>query len=257
MESNPIDAAWQDQPDPPIASAENLDLQFCGKSSVDKRHEIGEAIAKKGADWLAITATDTIAWLLNVRGSDIPYNPLVLSHALLAADGRCRWFVDSRKIPEGFAHDNAVGIEAYQDFAPALDKLGRENASVLVDPALTHLGFISRLEKSGAKVVEGDDPCLLAKAVKNKTEITGSRSAHLRDGAAMVRLLNWVDDIPLDGSVDEMAVFDRVEQERGKGDHWRGGSFPSIIGHGPQCGPTPLSGEPGKAAGLSPATHYC
>jgi Xaa-Pro aminopeptidase len=100
LSPNPVDEAWTDRPAPPVSRVEILDDGFAGESGAAKRTRMGDAVAGKGADRLLLTGADSVAWLLNVRGADIPYNPLCLSFALLGADGTCRWFVDPRKLPE-------------------------------------------------------------------------------------------------------------------------------------------------------------
>jgi Xaa-Pro aminopeptidase len=106
---------------------------------------------------------------------------------------------------------------------------------VLVDPSLTHVGFLERLTRAGAKLVEADDPCVLAKAQKNPVEIQGAVDAQRRDGAAVTRFLAWLDARPLDGSVDELAAAARLEQERAKDSLFRGPSFDTISAHGPNA----------------------
>lgn len=230
---DPVDALWSDRPPPPLAPVERHDPEYAGESSADKRVRIGEAVARRGADWLLVTACDSIAWLLNVRGHDVPYNPLVLSHLLLHRSGRCRWFVDGRRPGLDRFDEPDVELCGYDALLPALDALGREQASVLVDPDRVHAGFADRLRAAGAEVVEAEDPVPLAKAKKNPVEIEGARRAHLRDGLAMVRFLHWLSQVPLDGSVGESAVAARVTAERARDPLFRGPSFETIAGFGP------------------------
>jgi Xaa-Pro aminopeptidase len=249
LEPNPVDAIWPDRPPPPIAPVRLHDERHAGESGAAKRERIAKSVDKKDADALLLTAADSIAWLLNVRGGDIPFNPLVLSHALLGRDGTCRWFVDPRKLPAGLALPNAVAVEPIDGFATALDELGRGGRAVLVDPSLTHVGFLERLTRAGAKLVEADDPCVLAKAQKNPVEIQGAVDAQRRDGAAVARFLAWLDAQPLDGSLDELTAATRLEQERAKDPLFRGPSFDTISAHGPNSAlphyrATPTSNRP-------------
>ena len=135
LEPNPVDAIWADRPPPPIAPVRLHDERYAGESSAAKRERIAAEVAKKGADALLLTAADSIAWLLNVRGGDIAFNPLVLSYALLASDGTCRWFVDPRKLPQGLSLPNAVAVEPIDGFHGALDELGRAAARCWSTPA--------------------------------------------------------------------------------------------------------------------------
>lgn len=230
---DPVDAIWRDRPAPPVEPVELWDVAFAGESSLDKRRRMGGLVADRGAEWLLVTACDSIAWLLNVRGRDIPYNPLVLSYALLHRDGRCLWFVDRRKLREMAFAEEGVELRDYAELLPALDALGRQASRVLVDPARVHVGFADRLQAAGADVIEGEDPIPLAKAKKNPTEIEGARRAHLRDGVAMARFLYWLSKIPLDGSVGERDVARRITEERGRDPFFRGPSFETIAAFGP------------------------
>lgn len=230
---DPVDAVWTDRPPRPAATVVPWPEEFAGESSLDKRRRMGAAVERAGADWLLVSACDSIAWLLNVRGGDIPFNPLVLSHLLLHRDGHCRWFVDPQKLRDSGFAEPAVEVWDYDDLLPAFDRLGREGAVVLVDPERVQVGFADRLRAAGAEVIEGIDPIPLAKAKKNPTEIEGARRAHRRDGLAMVRFLHWLSQIPLDGSVGERDVARRILEERKRDPLFRGPSFETIAGFGP------------------------
>lgn len=233
LEPNPIDAIWRDRPPPPIAPVRLHAERYAGESSVEKRERIGRTVAEKGADELLLTAADSIAWLLNIRGGDIPFNPLTLSFALLNREGHCRWFLDPRKLPQDLALPNAVAVEPIDGFVAALEALGADRRKVLVDPGTAHAAFLDRLEAAGAKLVEADDPCLIAKARKNPVEVQGAIDAQRRDGAAVARFLAWLEAQPYDGSLDEMTAARRLEAERGGDPLFRGPSFETISAHGP------------------------
>jgi Xaa-Pro aminopeptidase len=256
LEPNPVDEIWPDRPPRPVAPVRLHDERHAGESSADKRERMAKAVAEKGADTLLLTAADSIAWLLNVRGGDIPFNPLVLSYALLNRDGTCRWFVDTRKLPEGLALPNAVAVEPVDGFKAALQALGRGGAKVLVDAGSAHVGFLETLEAAGAKPVKGEDPCVLAKAQKNPTEIQGAVNAQRRDGAAVARFLAWLDRQPLDGSLDEIGAATRLEQERAKDPLFRGLSFDTISAHGPNAALPHYRASPASNRPLTPDTLY-
>jgi Xaa-Pro aminopeptidase len=256
LEPNPVDAVRDDRPPPPIAPVRLHDERHAGEGSAAKRERIAKAVAEKEADALLLTAADSIAWLLNVRGGDIPFNPLVLSYALLDQDGTCRWFVDPRKLPVSLSLPNAVAVEPIDGFVPALEELGRGRRTVLVDPNLTHVGFLERLSGSGAKLVEADDPCVLAKAQKNPVEIQGAVDAQRRDGAAVARFLAWLDAQPLDGSLDEVGAAARLERERAKDPLFRGPSFETISAHGPNAALPHYRATPASNRPLTGGTLY-
>lgn len=235
LESNPVDAIWQDRPPPPIAPVRLQEERFAGEGSAEKRLRMAKQVADKGADLLLLTAADSIAWLLNVRGGDIPFNPLVLSFALLDRDGGCRWFVDLRKLGHDLELPNAVWALPIEGFIAALEEAGREGRKVLADPGTAHAAFLDRLEAAGARLIEAEDPCLLAKAQKNPVEVQGAVDAQRRDGAAVARFLAWLDGQPLDGRLDELGAAARLEAERARDPLFRGPSFDTIAAHGPNA----------------------
>ena len=138
-DSNPVDAVWPDRPDQPLTPMVAHATEFAGESSTEKRERLAKDLAKEGIDAAVLTFPDSIAWLLNVRGGDLEYSPVTLCFALLRADASVELFVDLRKVDtDTVAHlGNAVTLSRIEDFAPALDKLGADKASVLADPA-TH-----------------------------------------------------------------------------------------------------------------------
>ena len=156
LEPNPVDAIWADRPPPPIAPVRLHDESHAGESSAAKRERIAAKLVEKGADVLLLTAADSIAWLLNVRGGDIGFNPLALSYALLNRDGTCRWFVDPRKLPRGLALPNAVAVEPIASFPAALDQIG--GASVLVGPGLGACRVPGAIEGGGSEAGRGRRP---------------------------------------------------------------------------------------------------
>jgi Xaa-Pro aminopeptidase len=229
---NPVDEIWDDRPAMPAAPVSRLEERYAGESSAAKRERIGRNLEEAAAETLVVTAADAIAWLLNIRGQDIPYNPLCLSFLLLERDGTCRWFIDPQKIPPTLSLDNGVQPEPADHFLAALG--GLAGRTVLADPAEVHLGFLERLEQAGARLLERANPIMLAKARKNPVEIEGAIGAQKRDGAAIVRFLAWL-DAQAPGSVDELGAAERLNVERGRDPLFRGESFPTISAHGPNA----------------------
>lgn len=230
---NPLDAAWTGRPSAPLGPVLPQPLEFAGKSSAEKRREIAEALIRDKRDAVVITAADSLAWLLNIRGSDVAHTPLALGYAVLDSEGRLDLFTDQRKLAPGLeAHlGNQVAVRAPDEFAAALDAL--EGKSVQVDPNSGPSWIFERLTAAKAKPVSAADPVTLPKALKNPVELAGMRSAHRRDGAAMTRFLHWLDDAAAAGTLKEIAASDRLEAFRAEGEHFRDLSFPSISGAGP------------------------
>ena len=232
-DANPIDAVWADQPAAPLAPIRAHELKHAGKSSAEKRGEIGAILAEEDLEAVVLTMPDSIAWLLNVRGGDVGHTPLALSYAILRQSGAVEWFVDARKLTPGLtaALGNAVAVQPAAAFGPSLEALAEAGARVRVDPA-TASGFVfDRL--AGAKVDRGEDPCALPKAIKNEVEIAGTRAAHLRDGGALTRFLAWFAEAAPAGGLSELSAADRLQAFRTENGAFRDLSFPTISSAGP------------------------
>ena len=190
-------------------------------------------MAEAGAEVGAITAPDSIAWLLNARGGDVPFNPLFLSFALLHADGGVELFVDPRKLQPGQHLGNGVSIQPIESFKDALGQVGAAGRTVLVDPKITSAQVLQTLEAAGARVIEGEEPCVLAKACKNPVELAGARDAQRRDGAAVCRFLCWLEQELGRRDVTEREAAARLDGERASDPLHRGPSFETISAAGP------------------------
>jgi Xaa-Pro aminopeptidase len=233
VEGNPLDAVWRDRPAPPTAPITPHSTALAGQSAQEKRMAIADTLSKDHLDAAVLTAPDSIAWLLNVRGGDVPYTPLPLSFALIHADGRVSWFVDQRKLTPGLKEHLGNGVEIAEPdgFGPALDELAEKR--VRLDHGTAPAWVRDRLVAAKAKVARGADPCQLPKACKNRVELQGTRDAHRRDGVALAGFLAWLAEVAPKGGLGEIAVADKLESFRAKGAHFRGLSFPTIAGAGP------------------------
>lgn len=234
LDRNPIDAAWKDQPPRPLSPARPHALDLAGKSSADKRKEIADAIARAGADAFLVTAPPSIAWLFNIRGSDVSRTPLPLARALARKDGTATLFIAAEKVGNdlpAFLGDD-VDIRAERDIEAALKKLGQAGKTVAVDPTLAPISYVRTLAEAGAAVVDLTDPCALPRATKNETELTNTRAAHIRDGAAVTRFLHWIATKAQDGAVDEIEAAKRLEAFRAETGRLVDLSFDTISGAG-------------------------
>src|SRR5437870_5077362 len=191
---------------------------------------IGEQLKKSHADAGVITLPDSICWLLNMRGGDIPHTPFVLSFAIIHADGSTDLFMDARKSsPELAQHlGNAVRLRDPDQFSGVLGDLGGK--TVIADPTNYAVAVFDRLQKAGAKIQRGPDPCQLPKACKNPIEIEGMRKAHVRDGAALTRFLAWMAREAPHGHLSEIQAAEALEGYRRATDSLVDISFDSISG---------------------------
>ncbi|MBM3647237.1 MAG: aminopeptidase P family protein [Alphaproteobacteria bacterium] len=235
VDANPIDAVWRDRPAAPLAPVLPHPDELAGESSAAKRTRIGADIKAKEADVALITAPDSIAWLLNVRGGDVPRTPFPLSFALLHADGHVDLYMDRRKVPDRTVAwlGNAVTLAPADELGAALDALGKVNKRVLIETASAPIWVANRLQAAGATLVREADPVALPKACKNAVELAGIRAAHGRDGAAVSRFLGWLARESGRGTLREIAVSDRLQALRQETGELRDLSFDTISGAGP------------------------
>jgi Xaa-Pro aminopeptidase len=233
-EANPLDAIWNGQPPAPIAPVAVQDMRYAGRDSADKRHAIGAQLAKDGLDAAVITAPDSLCWLLNIRGGDVPRTPFALGFGVLHRDGRVDVFMDPRKFtPTVLAHlGNEVTVQPREAFGGALDGLGQAKRPVGIDAVTAGVWIRDRLAKAGAHVKVGDDPCALPKACKNPAEIEGTRTAHRRDGAAVSHFLAWLAEEAPKGKLTELSAAEKLAGFRRRDDLFRDFSFDTISGSG-------------------------
>jgi Xaa-Pro aminopeptidase len=229
---NPLDAVWTDRPSPPLAPAEPHGLEYAGKSAAEKREAIGAVLRAAKQDAAVLSDPASIAWLLNIRGADVPFTPFALGFAIAHADATCKLFMDPAKLPDATRAwlGNAVTVAGRDALAPALARLGGKQ--VRVDPAGSPVWFAQTLRAGGARVAAGPDPCLLPKACKNAVEQQGTRNAHLRDAAAICRFLHFLSVAGPAGSATELSAAAKLLALREQVVGFRGESFPAISGAG-------------------------
>ncbi|MEH0884558.1 aminopeptidase P family protein [Enterobacter sp. UNJFSC 003] len=197
LDRSPFDTIWSDRPAPPAGLIREMPVEISGESSTDKRRRVAAVLAEKNADVLAVTLPDNIAWLLNVRGSDIPTSPVPLSFALLKRDGSVEWFVNDSKLVElPDAVRNAFTLAPQEAFIARCKALS-QGKRVLVDADSAPVALRFAIEPQG-EIVWQTDPITLMKANKNSVELAGYRECHHQDGAAWVNFLAWLSrEVPL------------------------------------------------------------
>ena len=227
-QSNPIDAVWADQPSPSAAPAMVHEDALAGRSSADKRAQIADWLSEQGHDAVVIPALDSIAWLLNIRGADVAHTPVALSYVIAHKDGSAELFIAPEKVtPELTQHlGNAVSVRDRSAFAQGLESLAGKR--VAIDPDFGVAAIAQTLEAAGARVVLTQDPTILAKAVKNPAEQAGQRAAQVRDGAAVVKFLRWLEIEGPKGGVDELSAAARLAAFRAEDAGLKDLSFDTI-----------------------------
>ena len=233
VDTNPVDAVWPDRPAPSDAVLAVQDNATAGRTSAEKRADIADWLAGHGADAVVLTALDSIAWALNVRGGDVAHTPVALAYAIVAADGTASLFVAPEKVTPDVAQHlgNAVRIRDRGEFAGALSACAGKR--IAADPALAVAAIFTALEAGGATVLRLRDPVVLAKAVKNPAEIAGHRAASARDGAALARFLRWAEAEMPGGGQTELSAAARLLAFREATGVLKDTSFETISATGP------------------------
>ena len=230
--ANAVDAIWEGQPAAPAGAAFAHPVTLAGETSEAKRAHLAEGLRKAGQDAAVITLPDSLCWLLNLRGADVPRNPILHGFAILRADATVDVFVDGAKlgVAARAALDAGVRLHPVAGFEGALRGL---SGVVRVDRGTAPLAVSRLVEGGGATVAWGDDPCRLPKAAKNAAEVAGMREAHLRDGAAVVEFLCWLDQAAPKGGLTEIDVVTALEGYRRATNVLHDISFDTICGAGP------------------------
>src|SRR6476646_5853491 len=235
VDTNPLDSVWTERPPPPLAPAAIHGTQFSGEGEAEKLDRIRTEIAKLGVDALVLSDSHAVAWAFNIRGADVSPTPLPLYYALVPKDGRPTIFIDHRKLSNSVRDHLAenADVEEPDALAPKLTALAQGGAAIALDSA-TAADALSRLiAAAGGKPVRGNDPVALLKAVKNPTEIEGTRRAHRRDAVALTRFLAWIDREAPSGKLTEIDAVEALETFRRETGALKDVSFPTIAGTGP------------------------
>ncbi|QHQ34065.1 aminopeptidase P family protein [Algicella marina] len=229
LPENPVDSIWPDQPAPPLGKVAVFPDVIAGKTHASKRQEIAGILKAEGVVATVLTLPDSIAWLLNIRGSDIARTPVALGFAILHADATVLLFMTGAKLDEDVrAHLGPdVTIAEPEAFPAALAAL---TGRVALDPGTAPLAVKAALS---AEIHWMRDPCILPKACKTQAELASTREAHLIDAVAMARFLAWLDEAAPSGGLTEIDAVRELESLRRAGNTLQDISFETISGAGP------------------------
>ena len=225
----PVEKLWGYRPARPMEKAFIHTEKYSGESATSKIARLMEKVGAYGADGMFISALDDIAWLFNLRGADVPFNPVVIAFAYVSEDENVL-FVDTAKLnvsAEEYLRDAAVKVKPYDKVMKYLEDIPRMS-TVLLDPNVVSdtLGRAIEADKVYAK-----SPISLLKAIKNETQIEGTRKAMERDGAAMVKLFAWIEKNVATGTIKETDVWEKGKAFRAEGELYKGDSFGMICGY--------------------------
>ena len=231
---NLVDSIWKDRPAAPRAAISLHPLEYSGEPASKKISSIQRLLRKSKSSAAVLTLPESIAWLLNIRGGDVPHTPLPLCFAILPAKGKPELFIAPRKLSpsvrKALAKD--VTLREPEALSASLASLGKAGAKVQLDPERASQWFADQLKQAGAEFVLQSDPCIALKSKKNKVEIAGTRTAHKRDGIAMCRFLAWLDANALTGKLDEIKSAKKLETLRKQTGELKEISFETISGAG-------------------------
>lgn len=277
---NLVDHVWQEldtQPERPRDVAFPLDVKYTGKPFDLKLEEVRKGMREAGGTTIIISALDEIAWLLNLRGNDIPFNPVFFAYVIVTADETTLYIDGDKVTPEVEAHlDGLITIKPYEEVFADFGKLGEKalafNKTVQFDDKKSRRVFVPKnaswalVQALGDHGAEGSvyqlvtSPVLKAKAIKNKTEREGARQAHLKDGVALTQFFHWLDTTVYKpgnpDKVDEVDAADKLLALRKEQTNFVGLSFESISSTGPNAAIIHYGPEKGKCAVLDPNEVY-
>lgn len=235
---NPVDGIWADRPSPPAAPAVPHPLAYAGESAAGKRARLAETLTADGVDAALIGAPESVCWLFNIRGADVPCTPVIRARALLGADGAATLFVEPEKIDDHTrAHlGDGVTLAPPSALAGALSAYGGRR--VALDKAGAPRALADLVDAAGAKTVWRADPVAGPKARKNPAEIAGARTAQRRDGAALAMALAWIERETPSAQLTELDVATKLTEIRTEAGQRLGMplmdlSFDAITGFGP------------------------
>lgn len=257
---DPVDAIWADQPESPAVPVRPF--TEAGESALDKRRRIGAQLSEAGVDLLIETQPDNIAWLLNVRGGDVAFNPMTHSFLLLDSAGETEWFVDARKLPnqlEDFELDN-VNVSDPSRF---LSRLAERSAGLTVqaDPDFSPLAAGQAAGSGGGSLIHRPSPVTLAKAQKNPVELAGFRSCHVEDGVALTQFMAWLHAegparAAAGNPIDEIEAEAKVLALRQERPGFLEPSFRTISASGANAAMSHYAAAPQTAAPITAAAPY-
>lgn len=226
-----VETIWEDRPPLSEKPAFLLDVKYAGETVASKLERVRKAMKEAGANTHIITSLDDIGWLLNVRGDDVEYFPLLLSYAIVKMDS-VELYADERKFNDEIKAEfskNNVCIHAYNDIYEAVKDFGTEDV-VLIDPKRMNFALYNNIP-SEVRTVKQENPTILMKAVKNDTEVENIRKAHIKDGVAHTKFMYWLKKNVGRIEMSELSASDKLEEFRAQQENFLWPSFEPICAY--------------------------
>ena len=222
---------WENRPTLPVNPAYTLPVSTTGQSTVDKLAAIKAQLKTKRADAHLISSLDDLAWALNVRGTDVPCNPVVLGFAFISENETILYITAGKLSEEAVAEFNAYGvsIQPYEAVYAKLKDLA-EGTSILVDPKRTCFAVYDSIP-AGVQIIEDMNPSTLLKAIKNEVEVAHTRNAMVNDGVALTKFFKWVEENVASGELSEISIADYLAELRAAQPGFKDISFGTIAGY--------------------------
>lgn len=246
---------WADRPALSREPVWILDEKYCGKSAAEKIADLRAAMREAGADVHVLTALDDIVWLLNIRGNDVPCNPVVLSY-LAVTETEVLLFIQEEALDDSarsYLESLGVAVKPYDSIYDYVKTLAGQ--AVMVEKSRVNYALCHNLDAS-CRVIDRMNPTALAKAVKNPVEMENIRRAHIKDGVAVTKYIYWLKKNIGKISMDEMSVADRLEEFRREQEGYLGPSFNTISAYGPNAAMCHYSATEESKAVLEPRGLY-
>ena len=227
-----LDKVWEDRPSLPKEKVYLLDEKFSGESLESKLKRLREKMKEKNATVHILSTLEDIGWLLNLRGNDIEYNPFVLAYAIISME-RVLLFTDISKFSteiKNYFNENNIELFDYFDFYNYLENILLKN-KILLDYDNVNCFIVKSINKN-IEIINGENPTVSLKAIKNETEIKNTINAHIKDGIAVTKLMYWLKNQKDYSKIKEMDIVEKVEEFRQEQDGYLGNNFSTISAFG-------------------------
>ena len=248
---DPMETIWINRPNLPEAPAYLYETKYAGKTCAEKLETLRSEMKSIGVNAILLSALDEIAWTLNLRGSDVHCNPVVVSYLLVSME-EAHYFIEPQKLTEevcNFLKDNHITYHPYKDIYTFLTEL--KDTDILLTPDKTNYAIYTAASRS-CRIKEAPSPVALLKAVRNEQEIQGLRAAMHRDGVALVKFLKWLEKAVPQGGQTEMSIDRKLHELRAEQPLYMGESFDTIAGYGPHAAIVHYEASPETDAPLQP-----
>ena len=227
-----LDKVWEERPSLPKEKAYLLDEKFSGEALESKLKRVREKMKEKNATVHILSTLEDIGWLLNLRGNDIEYNPFVLAYAIISME-RVLLFTDISKFSneiKNYFNENNIELFDYFDFYNYLENILLKN-KILLDYNSVNCFIVKSINKN-IEIINGENPTVSLKAIKNETEIKNTINAHIKDGVAVTKLMYWLKNQKDYSKIKEMDIVEKVEEFRCEQEGYLGNNFSTISAFG-------------------------